>query len=419
MKKNIVVIGASFGGLMQAHCIMKHVLPRFPDYHLVLINPSPDLYFVISGPRAILDGKIVTDDQVFRPIAEGFKQYPSHSYTIIQGTVTNMDTSSRMVQYSSPAGDAKDVSYDVLIFASGGRTPSPLFTSSASTDETRQALHAFRNALPTAKRIILGGGGACAVEAAAEMAEFLNGPVGWFSSSPRKQSARITIVTRGQKLLPSLSQAASKRAEQYLRRLGVEIIYGKRIQETVPSNAGRTVETLSAKKEEPFQIHLDDGQILEADIYIPAFHGTPTTFYVPSNLLSPSNHVETNPLTLRVDEAGSGVYAIGEVSSCFKGGFLSLMKSTEVITTNLKRDLRAFENGRDKPTTGKDRAMDWDQPPSQFVPIGRTRGVGQLMGWWLPSIFIWFIKGRDYMVSKTGDSIYGTYVQKESVWKFE
>jgi apoptosis-inducing factor 2 len=36
------------------------------------------------------------------------------------------------------------------------------------------------------------------------------------------------------------------------------------------------------------------------------------------------------------------------------------------------------------------------------VPVGRRKGVGVAMGWWVPSWVVWGVKGRDYWVWTTG-----------------
>jgi hypothetical protein len=43
-----------------------------------------------------------------------------------------------------------------------------------------------------------------------------------------------------------------------------------------------------------------------------------------------------------------------------------------------------------------------DKGETQLVPIGRSKGVGALMGWEVPSWVVWAIKGRDYWLWTTG-----------------
>ena len=90
-----------------------------------------------------------------------------------------------------------------------------------------------------------------------------------------------------------------------------------------------------------------------------------------------------------------------------------------IVATNLKRDLVASAAGKSAPDTGKDRTFEPGTSVSQVVPIGRGKGVGQIFGYWTPSLFVWLLKGRDYMVSKALGYVDCSTVAKESVWKFE
>ncbi|KIW05868.1 uncharacterized protein PV09_03069 [Verruconis gallopava] len=421
-EKNIVVIGASYAGLLQSHSILRHIVPKLSNkYRVILINSSPDFYFVIGAPRAIVDEKSAPDSRMFLPITDGFKEYPKESFQFIHGSVFDVDPVGRIVRYAGQGDSKQQITYHALVFASGSKAPCPLLTAQPSTENTRAALYSFRSFLPNARSIVIGGGGPCGVECAGELAEFFSGSLQPSSSSTSNAKIKITVVTNSNKLLPALSEEAATRAEYYLRRLGVDVLYGKTVRETTPPDAGQTLGALFAKEGEPkIKVHLSDGQVLEADIYIPAFQGKPTTAYVPPALLTASKHLNTNPETLRVDDAGPRVYAVGECSSAFKGGILTMVHMTQVVTTNLRRDLRAAEQGTEKPTAGVDRPFKPDLRPTQIVPIGSRHGVGQFFGWWLPSFVIWLIKSRDFFIgSAKGNFLLGGYVKKESVWRKE
>ena len=56
-------------------------------------------------------------------------------------------------------------------------------------------------------------------------------------------------------------------------------------------------------------VTLEDGQTLEADLYIPAFGMRYNTGFMAVELLTAQGRVATNPATLRVDAAGPRVYA--------------------------------------------------------------------------------------------------------------
>jgi hypothetical protein len=74
----------------------------------------------------------------------------------------------------------------------------------------------------------------------------------------------------------------------------------------------------------------------------------------------------------------------------------------------------------DEKPKGRDRIYEKEEREMQFVPIGSGGGVGALMGWKVPSFFVWALKGRDYMVGMSGaPTASGESVKKEVVWTKE
>jgi NADH dehydrogenase FAD-containing subunit len=410
-QKNIIVLGASFAGVQVAHYILQHIANTDKAFHVYVIDPSSELYHRISGPRAILNDKLIPEAAQFLDLPSALKKY--NNATFLQGAATSLDVNARKIEVTGGQdGKVQTITYHALVLATGASTPSPLFSPSPTTAETRAALHKFRDALPNAKTIVIGGGGPVGVETSGEIAEYLNGSPGWFSSPPKK--TRVILATSSDKLLPVLRADVAKRAESLLVKLGVEVKYNAKVTSVSPSTAGTTLDTVAQNN---VTIELSTGQTLQADLYIPAMGVKPNSSFVPKDLLTEKGYVKTNTETLRVDGAGPRVYAVGDISSASAGGAVSLMSMVPVVVTNLKRDLLASKAGTESPTTGKDKIFVPDTRATQVVPIGRSKGVGQVFGWWFPSILVWALKGRDYMLSGFPDYVSGKSMAKEVVWK--
>ncbi|KAI4252691.1 MAG: hypothetical protein L6R42_007868, partial [Xanthoria sp. 1 TBL-2021] len=245
----------------------------------------------------------------------------------------------------------------------------------------------FRKALPTASHIIIAGIGPAGIETAGELGEYLNGRKGgWFGSSSPKVS--ITVVTAGSKILPALRPTIAEKAEEYLAAVGVTVIKNARVKSVMPI------------------VTLDNGKTLEADLYIPATGTTPNTNSSHESLLAADGRITTNPTTLRVDEAGPRVYAIGDVANYSPPTIHHILEAVPVLCTNLKRDLLhvldGFGKGERRNNTAGDRTFKADLRESQLVPIGKSKGVGAAIGWVLPSYAVWAIKGRDYWLWMLG-----------------
>lgn len=117
--------------------------------------------------------------------------------------------------------------------------------------------------------------------------------------------------------------------------------------------------------------------------------------------------------TLRVDKAGPRVYAVGDVGSHARPAVHNILNTVPTLCANIKRDL-LIAQGKDETAVGLDRVFKEDTRETQLVPIGKSKGVGAAMGWQLPSLIVWMIKGRDYWLWTTGGLWSGNQWAKES-----
>lgn len=317
---NIVVLGAAWAGLGATHYIMKHVLPTLPTrngekYHVYLVNPSSDFFFRVASPRAAVSSQLMPNSKLFFPIAPGLSQYDSNKLTFLVGTVAaSWDPAARTVTVKKISGGEEQLlSYHALIISTGTRAQSPLFGLQGSSEESKAALAATQEAIKSAKSIFIGGGGPVGVETAGEIGEYLNGKPGWFQSGPPKNpKALITVTTDADKILPVLRPAIAEKAGRLLSKVGVVVKKNVRVEKTEPNKDGTTTVTLS------------NGELVTVDVYIPATGVTPNTEFAPKNLVTERGYIQTNSKTLRVDEAGPRVYALGDVGSYSRGGVMDL-----------------------------------------------------------------------------------------------
>lgn len=412
-QRNIVVIGASAGGLPSSHYILKHILPALKSkgdakYHVYVINPSSHYYFRNASPRVAASTTLMGTEKVLYDLHEGYAQYSKDDFTLIEAAATGLDISSREVLYRrSKATDDERLSYFALVVATGSKTYHPAFSMSVDSQATLEAIKWTNEKVASAKDIIVVGGGPTAVEFAGEAAEFRNGAPGWFSKPQRK--VNITLVTATERLLTNMRPAISKAAEQKLKALGVDILYNTRVIDTTKGEDGRTI------------VNLAKGDRLEADLYVPAFGVEPNSSWLPPHLLNEKKYLKNNAETLRVDEAGPRVYAIGDVASYSRNNIWDIMLAMPTLAVNMKRDLLAFNSAQpDARPKGKDRLFKVNMKESQVTPIGSRGGVGAIMGWRLPNFVVWFLKCRDYMVGFAAvPYVTGSNMKKEIVWTKE
>ncbi|KAL9115782.1 MAG: hypothetical protein Q9227_000150 [Pyrenula ochraceoflavens] len=410
-QKNIVIIGGSYGGISTAHYLLKHAIPALPDasqYQVTLVSSSSEAMCRQACPRALISDDMFPQEKLFVSIPKIADQYPSESFRFLHGAAAELDHTNRTVTVDPANGKSEKINFYALVIATGSSTPSPLLGLNRDVKDLRSAWTDFRRSLSSAKSIVIAGGGPAGVETAGELGEYLNGRAGWFSSKLTDPKVPITVVTAGSKILPLLRPSLAQKAEDFLAKVGVTVIKNVRVQNVTPTGAG-TDSALTTNT----TVTLDNGKTLEADLYIPATGTRPNTSFIQKSLLTPNGRVDTNASTLRVDKAGPRIYAIGDVASYSRPAVHIILEAIPILCANIKRDL-LLAVGKDESTVGAERAFREDKRETQMVPIGKSKGVGAFMGYQMPSLFVWLIKGRDYWLWTTGNLWSGKQWAKES-----
>jgi apoptosis-inducing factor 2 len=384
--RNIVVLGASAGGLSAAHYIARHTLPQLQrskdaKYTLHLVDPSTHFWWHISAPRAIVSVKEMKNSDTFVPIMDGFKQYTGLQDSIVfhQGEAISLDTSGHTVTIKTQEGGDEILEYYALIIATGIRSPTPLTTLQGNHTKSQKALEEMNTKLASAKDIVIGGSGPVAVEIAGELGTHYKG------------KAKITLLAGSDKLLPILSKQRADKAQKLLESVGVTVKYKTRVESFEQSSDGKEV------------VKLDNGDSITTDVYIPATGVKPNTEFLPAELKQTNGYVKSNKQTLRVDDAGPRVYAVGDVAGVDKGGMLNMYNTIPVWGANFNHDLLSEA----KVGSVAEKKYHFKDPESQLVPVGMKTGVGAFNGWSMPGFMVSKVKGKDYMVRMMPDITQG------------
>lgn len=408
--KKIVILGGSYGGVSTAHYLLKHVVPCLPDkesYQVIVVSASSQAMCRPACPRALISDEMFPQEKLFVNISNLFEQYSAGTFRFVHGTAIELDHTNRSVFINLAVGSTISFGFHALVIATGASTRSPLLGLNRDEEFLKTNWIAFRKALTTAKSIVIAGGGPAGIETAGELGEYLNGRAGWFRSKLVNVKVPITVVSSDSKILPALRPAIAKKAEGYLTKVGVTIIGNSRVKTVVPQGAGTDNVTTNAT------ITLEDGKTLEADLYIPAIGTRPNTGFVDPTLVLEDGRVNTNATTLRVDNAGPRIYAIGDAASYARPAIHLILNAVPVLCANIKNDL-LLASGKEEISAGGDRLFKEDTRETQMVPIGKSKGVGAAMGFQLPSLMVWLIKGRDYWLWTTGGLWSGKQWAKES-----
>jgi NADH dehydrogenase FAD-containing subunit len=389
---NVVIVGGSFAGLNIAHSLLKDV----PNVKIVLINPSRSWYFPIAAPRILAKPSAFRSEQYLIPIKDILAKYPSDKVEFIAGTATAIDATAKTVSVTETGSEnAKSLSYDYLVIASGSTTPAttgkitgtPMPFKQTNRDDMKQLIESSQQLVQDAKEIVIAGAGPIGVELAGELAEAAmhNGKAGQVS---------ITLVSATDRVLPTLKAGGSAAAKQLLEQMKIKLITSRRVtgvEEATPSDGTKQSWTIS----------LDNGDKLSADLYIPTTGVLPNSSFVPAQFLDKDGWVKVDK-ELRVQgddgKASLPIYAAGDITNNWQRLAFKAGAQAAVAAANIKADILG-KGGR--------KIYDQGEAVMMVVPVGEAGGTGQVFGIRPWSFMVRMIKGKDFLVSKALSAVAG------------
>ena len=371
---NIVILGGSFSGLAVAHGLLK-AIPGLrsqtgKSYKVTMITNSTHFWFSVGAPRAMFIPfpKDIMDS--FIPIEKGFKQYPSGLFELVHAEITGVETGKNTVLYKlknekeETASETSSISFDSLVLATGSKGPDPLYSLQGSHVPTLNAYKDIQSRLPSARSIMIVGGGTAGTETAGEVGH-LHGKK---TASPKD----ITILSGHQRLLTGLRPSIGQRAQEFLEGMGVKVEHNLKLKSSDDLGNGTT------------KVVLTDGSTRTVDMLIVATGRKPASSFLPSSLLDDTGRVVCDEYT-RVPSL-KNVWVTGDLAQNSPGGIMYIQFAAPTTVGNIVAELGGKGKAKKyKPLTTKE---------TQFVPVGPNYGVGAAFGWWIPSAMVRMIKGK-------------------------
>lgn len=218
--KNIVVLGAGFGGLRVARSLSKKIPNK--EWHIVLVDRNPyHLYYPKLYEITVPEGAEANPAIDVREILKGA------GVEFLQGEAQSIDCKGNMITLAND----KTISFEYLVLALGadtdffgieglkeyGCTLKSIKDAEVIRNKITDFLEKIKRKEKSAKLdIVIGGAGATGVETAAELAYL-------FRTLPRSQWS-ITIVEALRHVLWMFPQAMSQYAHRRLEALGVHLM---------------------------------------------------------------------------------------------------------------------------------------------------------------------------------------------------
>jgi len=308
---------------------------------------------------------VIPDSDIFRPLSAALSRYPPESYELVIGTATSSDFSSKTVTVSlssdAEPSSTRTLTYDHLVLATGARyaDASTPWKADSSYEAVLSALHNTQSLASKAQHIVVAGAGATGIEVAGELG------YEW------GKTKEIVLLSAGSSLLGG--DMVGPAAANELKKLNVSIKYDSRVVGSAKLDSGKT------------EIRLENGETIATDLYLA------TTGMVPNSEYVDARHLDADKKTVLVDEylrvanvEGNNVWAVGDVVSKPRAGFMITQKQAASVAKNLELALAGKA-----PVVAKG-------PPVDILgcSVGRGRGAGRMNNFKLPSFGVWLAKGR-------------------------
>ncbi|WJY28364.1 NAD(P)/FAD-dependent oxidoreductase [Sporosarcina trichiuri] len=253
MTKQIVILGAGYGGLLAALNARNFLSES--DAAITLINQTPTHQIITELHR--LAGGTISEGAVALPLE---KLLAGKGVQLLIETIENFDVNTKKVNLAN--GDT--LSYDALVVALGSKTAyfgipgleeNSMVLKSASEANAIYAhivdrIKAYAVSHDEADAtILIGGGGLTGVELVGEIVDHM--PKVARENGVNPDDLKIMLVEAGPKILPVLPDPLIERATESLSKRGVEFLIG-----------------LPVTNVEGNEISLKDGRIIKANTFV-------------------------------------------------------------------------------------------------------------------------------------------------------
>lgn len=230
MKKNIVIVGAGYAGILTAKKLAKK-FKRNDDVTITIIDKNP--YHVMLTELHEVGGHRVEEDAIRVSLK---KIFAGRKANVVLDTITSFNFDEKEVQ-----GKLKAYPYDYLVISAGSK---PTFFGVKGAEEYANTLWFYDDAIAIRHKMedlfieasrtpdeidrrkmlsfYVVGAGFTGVEMAGELAEYIPFACSNYEINPDEVS--ISIIDILDRTIPNLPAALSNKVEKRLKKMGVNVI---------------------------------------------------------------------------------------------------------------------------------------------------------------------------------------------------
>lgn len=349
---SVVVIGGGYGGISVARALDDHA-------HVTLVEPKDAFMHNVAALRALVEPTWLT--RIFLPY-DGLLAHGA----ILRDRAVHVDADQIVL------ASGQRLSPDFIVLATGSTYPFPAKSDEPNTVDAIGRYQAVHGNLEHANRVMLLGAGAVGLELAGEIA------AAWTDK-------HVVLVDAADQILPGpYDQRLRDELNHQLDDLGVQRVMGNALDH-LPDTAPGEART--------FAVSTTAGTHIEADIWFRCHGITPVTGYLGDELKTARTYDGYLNVTPQLQVVGfERVYAIGDIAAIDANKASVAGRQAHVVATNIQAHLAGIA----------ERTAYTPAPPAVILPLGPTRGSGQLPNQddIATAEFVSQVKGRDMMVDR-------------------
>lgn len=353
-KQKILILGGGFGGIKTALELADN-----DKFDVTLLSDRADFRYYPALYRTATGGSRA-QSQI--PLADIFED---KNITILKDAAIKLDRANRLVH----GKNSNQYQYDVLVIALGVVTNyfgikglEEFAFGIKSIEEARELkshIHEqlFEDGRPDLNYIVIGGG-PTGVELAGALPDYIKKTMG--SHGIKHRAVRVDLVEAAPRLLPRMPKDVSKAVARHLRRLGIKLYLGKKVE-------GQTKESLMV-----------DGKPIQSETVVWTAGVTNHPFLKDNGFgINEAGKAEVDQYL----EAEPNIYVIGDnADTPYSGLAQTALWDGLYVAKQLKR---AANNQQPKPYTPRKPVYVVPAGPKWAAVLwGKVRIYGRT-GWWL------------------------------------
>ena len=327
--KRVIIVGGGYAGTTLARALDA-------TFDVVLVEPREAFVHNVAAIRSLVDPRLI--DQIILP----------YDGLLTRGRIVR-DRVQAVAEGGVTLVSGQVLQGDYVVLATGSTYAEPFKPVRDAMTDFRAAQGAVHAGIKAARSIVIVGAGAVGVELAGEIGSVFKGK-------------DITLVSSTASLFPDFTSGLGTRLAADLRGLGVRVRLGVK------------AEGLSAvDRPDVGPLRLDTGEVLAADLVIPAVGARPATGVVAGLGGVRFDRIGRVEVDRWMRPAGlKGVFALGDMAA--NGDMMTIVASSRQAPW-LAKTLEGVAAG--KAVEDLAAYTPWPSPPI-LVPLGAGRGASVL-----------------------------------------